>query len=136
MLALATTSSAVTLPTALKYGRKAGDQAKRVSKLVLSLGMSPNSKWFGNAYGVNADHDITNLWIELCLYEYVYIALLTTLSSLANAVVPGAGLVSLAIVMPQMGLPLESIALFAGVEWFVGMLRTILNVDSTCFRRL
>lgn len=39
-------------------------------------------------------------------------------------------MVSLAIVVPQMNLPIESIALFAGVEWFVGMLRTILNVTA------
>jgi len=55
---------------------------------------------------------------------------LCTLASVANAVVPGAGIVSLTIVVPQMGLPLESIALFAGVEIFVGMLRTIVNVDG------
>ena len=63
----------------------------------------------------------------------MFIAFLATLSSLANAVVPGAGLVSLSIVIPQMGLPVESIAIFAGVEWFVGMLRTILNVNSDTF---
>lgn len=62
--------------------------------------------------------------------NYIYIAFLAALASLANAVVPGAGLVSLAIVVPQMNLPIESIALFAGVEWFVGMLRTILNVTA------
>ena len=61
---------------------------------------------------------------------------MATLVSLANAVVPGAGLVSLAIIVPQMGLPIDAIALFAGVEWFVGMLRTILNVDSDTFTAL
>jgi Na+/H+-dicarboxylate symporter len=35
-----------------------------------------------------------------------------------------------------MGLPIESIALFAGIDWFVGMLRTILNVDSDVFTSL
>lgn len=68
--------------------------------------------------------------------QIAYVAVLATLSSLANAVVPGAGLVSLAIVVPTMGLPLESIALFMGVDWFVGMLRTILNVDSDAFTAL
>ena len=63
----------------------------------------------------------------------LYIGILATFISLANAVVPGAGLVSLAIIVPQLGLPIESIALFAGVEWFVGMLRTITNVNSDVF---
>ena len=43
------------------------------------------------------------------------------------------GLVSLAIVVPQLGLPSRVIAIFAGVEWFVGMLRTILNVNSDVY---
>jgi len=65
--------------------------------------------------------------------KIIYIGIIAALVSLANAVVPGAGLVSLAIIVPQMGLPIESIALFAGVEWFVGMLRTILNVAADVF---
>lgn len=136
VMALTTTSSAITLPVALKDSQEKLGIKEKVSKLVLPLGMSLNSNGsamhmaitivtiaqiFGNTYSV---------------YDYIYIGILATLASLANAVVPGAGLVSLSIVVPQMGLPVESIALFAGVEWFVGMLRTILNVDSDTFSAL
>lgn len=130
IMALVTTSSAVTLPTALKDAREKMGIHDRVAKLVLPLGMTLNSNGsamhmaitivtIAQIYGVNYE-----------LGDYIYIAILAALASLANAVVPGAGLVSLAIVVPQMNLPIESIALFAGVEWFVGMLRTILNVSA------
>jgi Na+/H+-dicarboxylate symporter len=68
--------------------------------------------------------------IQYGVDRILYIGVVSALVSLANAVLPGAGLVSLASIVPQMGMPLESIALFAGVERFVGMLRTILNVNS------
>ena len=133
IMALATTSSAVTLPTVIEDSEgKLGIQ-RDVSRLVLPLGMSLNSN--GSAMHM-ALTVVTVAQIYGVVYgvtDYVFIAFLATLSSLANAVVPGAGLVSLSIVIPQMGLPVESIAIFAGVEWFVGMLRTILNVNSDTF---
>jgi Na+/H+-dicarboxylate symporter len=136
LMALATTSSAVTLPTEMKDAREKLGIGERVTKLVLPLGMTLNSN--GSAMHM-AFTIVTISQIYGVTYsgaQYLYIAALATLVSLANAVVPGAGLVSLAIIVPQMGLPIEAIALFAGVEWFVGMLRTILNVDSDTFTAL
>ncbi|WP_315118194.1 dicarboxylate/amino acid:cation symporter [uncultured Clostridium sp.] len=130
VMALATTSSAVTLPVEMKDAKEKLGISEKINKLVLPLGMSLNSN--GSAMHM-ALTIITISQIYGVMYsprQYLYIGILATLVSLANAVVPGAGLVSLAIIVPQMGLPIESIALFAGVEWFVGMLRTILNVDS------
>jgi Na+/H+-dicarboxylate symporter len=107
-----------------------------IAQIVLSLGMSLNSN--GSAMHmaitlvtISQIYNVQYSWSTLA-----YVAVLATLASLANAVVPGAALVSLTIVVPQMGLPIESIALFAGIDWFVGMLRTILNVDSDVFTSL
>lgn len=133
MVAIATTSSAITLPTALKDSEERLGIREKVSKLVVSLGLSLNSNGAAMHMAITVVTVAQIYGIKYGLNEYGYIAILATLSSLANAVVPGAGLVSLTIVIPQMGLPVESIALFAGVEWFVGMLRTILNVDSDVF---
>ena len=130
VMALATTSSAVTLPTEMKDAKEKLGISENVNKLVLPLGMSLNSNGSAMhmAFTIITISQIYN--ITYSPSEYAYIALLATLISLANAVVPGAGLISLAIIVPQLGLPLEAVAIFAGVEWFVGMLRTILNVDS------
>ena len=130
LMALVTTSSAVTLPTALKDSKEKLGIHDRIAKLVLPLGMTLNSNGSAMHMAITII-TISQIYdVQYSTGEYVYIAFLAALASLANAVVPGAGLVSLAIVVPQMNLPIESIALFAGVEWFVGMLRTILNVSA------
>ena len=130
LMALVTTSSAVTFPTSLKDSTEKLGIHDRIAKLVLPLGMTLNSNGSAMHMAITII-TISQIYdVQYSTGEYVYIAFLAALASLANAVVPGAGLVSLAIVVPQMNLPIESIALFAGVEWFVGMLRTILNVSA------
>ncbi|WP_334329991.1 dicarboxylate/amino acid:cation symporter [Companilactobacillus sp. HBUAS59699] len=133
LMALATTSSAVTFPTELKDAKEKIGIKDKIAQIVLSLGMSLNSNGSAMHMSITIITIAQIYGIQYNLQTYMYIVLLATLASLANAVVPGAALVSLAIVIPQMGLPVESIALFAGVDWFVGMLRTILNVDSDVF---
>lgn len=133
MLALATTSSAVTLPTEMQDAEERLGIGKEISRIVLPLGVSLNSNGAAMHMAITI-FTIAQLYgVTYGMNDYIYIVVLATFASLANAVVPGAGLVSLSIVVPQMGLPLESIAIFAGVEWFVGMLRTITNVDSDTF---
>lgn len=123
-------STAVTLPTEMKGAKEKLGISEKVTKIVLPLGMTLNS----NGSAMHMAFTIVTIAQIYCVKysgaQYLYIAALSTLVSLANAVVLGAGLVSLAIIVPQMGLPIDAIAFFAGVEWFVGMLRTILNVDS------
>jgi Na+/H+-dicarboxylate symporter len=67
--------------------------------------------------------------IELGIGQLAQAVLLSTLACLGTVVVPGGGLVALATVMPMLGLPTESIALLAGIDWFSGVFRTLLNVD-------
>lgn len=133
LMSLATTSSAITLPLAIEDSQKRLGLGDRVTKLVLPLGMSLNSNGSAMHMAITVVTIAQIYGIEYGSEKIIYIGIISALVSLANAVVPGAGLVSLAIIIPQMGLPLESIALFAGVEWFVGMLRTILNVTSDVF---
>lgn len=130
MMAVATGSSAVTLPIAMQDVENRLGVGKKVSRIMMPLGVTLNSNGA-------AIHMVITLITISQMYaipfsgsNILYMVILCTLASVANAVVPGAGIVSLTIVVPQMGLPLESIALFAGVEIFVGMLRTILNVDG------
>ena len=133
LLALVTTSSAITLPVAMADAESKLGISKPVTKLVLPLGVSLNSNGAAMHIALTIVTIAQIYGIEYSMTTLMYIVVLATLTSLANAVVPGAGLISLAIVVPAMNLPLESIALFAGVEWFTGMLRTILNVDSDVF---
>lgn len=136
LMALATTSSAITLPIEMEESRNKLGLTERITNLVLPLGMSLNSNGSAMHMAITV-MTIAQLYnLDFNLQRMCYLAIMATFVSLANAVVPGAGLVSLAIIVPQMGLPVESIAIFAGVEWFVGMLRTILNVNSDVYSAL
>lgn len=133
LVALATTSSAVTLPTSLKDAEEKLGISQQICKFVLPLGMSINCNGAAMHMAITVVTIAQIYGIAYGPEQIVYLVVLATLCSMANAVVPGAGLVSLAIVVPAMGLPIESIAIFASVDWFVGMLRTILNVDADVF---
>lgn len=133
VMALATTSSAITLPVALEETETKLGLSKRITNLVLPLGMSLNSNGSAMHMAFTVMTIAQMYQLEFDITKMIYLAITATFVSLANAVVPGAGLVSLAVIIPQMGLPIESIAIFAGVEWFVGMLRTILNVNSDVY---
>lgn len=133
VMALTTTSSAITLPVALEETETKLGLSKRITNLVLPLGMSLNSNGSAMHMAFTVMTIAQMYQLEFDITKMIYLAITATFVSLANAVVPGAGLVSLAVIVPQMGLPIESIAIFAGVEWFVGMLRTILNVNSDVY---
>lgn len=136
LMALATTSSAVTLPTTLKDSRERLGIGGRIAKLVLPLGMSINCNGAAMHMAITAV-TITQIYgITFGFNGYIYIVIMATMLSMANAIVPGASVVSLAMIVPQLGLPVESIAIFAGLDWFVGMYRTILNVDADVFTAL
>lgn len=130
IVALVTTSSAVTLPVALDDSQHKLGVGEPVAKLVLPLGMPLNSNGSAMYLAITMITIAQIFGIGYDSGQLIYLVILASLVSLANAVVPGAGLIALAIVVPAMGLPKESIALFAGVDWFTGMIRTILNVDS------
>lgn len=133
VMALATTSSVITLPVALEETETKLGLSKRITNLVLPLGMSLNSNGSAMHMAFTVMTIAQMYQLDFDITKMIYLAITATFVSLANAVVPGAGLVSLAVIVPQMGLPIESIAIFAGVEWFVGMLRTILNVNSDVY---
>ncbi|MDO4774323.1 MAG: dicarboxylate/amino acid:cation symporter [Aerococcaceae bacterium] len=133
IVAIVTISSAVTLPIAIDDAKSKLGISKRITELVLPLGVSLNSNGSAMFMSITVVTIMQLYQIDFSLQTLVYLSIMATLVSLANAVVPGGGLVSLAIIVPQMGLPIESIAIFAGVEWFTGIIRTILNVNSDVY---
>ena len=72
--------------------------------------------------------------IELTLAQMATIVVTATLASIGTAGVPGAGMVMLAMVLTSVGLPVEGIALVAGVDRIFDMGRTVLNItgDASC----
>lgn len=133
IMAMATTSSAVTLPVEMRDAKEKLGLDDEISSLVLPLGMPLNSNGAAMYISFTAIMIAQIYGISFDLPYLGYIAVVSMLLSLANAVVPGAGIVSLTMMAPQFGLPLESIAIFAGIDWVMGVFRTVLNVDSDVF---
>ncbi len=68
--------------------------------------------------------------IDLTIANYVTIILTATLASIGTAGVPGAGLIMLSLVLSSVGLPLEGVAIIAGIDRVLDMARTAINVTG------
>ncbi|MBJ8349614.1 dicarboxylate/amino acid:cation symporter [Streptococcus zalophi] len=133
VVALTTGSSAITLSTAIEGAKNNLKIDDYITNLVLPLGVSLNSNGASMHMAITVVTVAQMYSFDLSVEKLIYLGVLASLVSLANSVAPGSSIVSLAIIFPQMGIPIEAVALFAGVDYFVGMIRTILNVDSDVF---
>ena len=122
-----TSSSIASLPIAIKSAQKAG-VSEKTANFALPLGAVFNSDGGALRMGVSIVFaaNITNL--ELSVSSFFIIVILGTLLSIGTAGVPAAGLVTLAAVLTMFGLPLEIVALIAGVDAIIGMGGTASNV--------
>jgi Na+/H+-dicarboxylate symporter len=68
--------------------------------------------------------------IDLSTGQYITIILTSTLASIGSAGVPGAGLIMLSLVLTSVGLPLEGLAVIAGIDRILDMARTTVNVTG------
>ena len=132
-MAIGTISSAVTLPIEMDDAKRRIGLREDIADLILPLGMPLNSNGASIHLAVTALTIAQIYGMTFSGFDYVYLAVICTMLSLANAVAPGAALVSLTMIVPQLGLPLASVGIFAGLEYPVGAIRTILNVDSDVY---
>lgn len=133
VVAFTTTSSAATLPVTIDCSNKMGSDPE-VSSFVLPLGATINMDGTAIYMGVTSVFIATCYGISLTLGQMAMIVLTATLASIGTAGVSGAGMIMLAMVLESVGLPVEGIALIAGVDKLFDMGRTTLNIvgDSTC----
>ncbi len=130
IVALTTASSAITLPVKMEDSENKIGISKEVSRLVNPLGMSLNSDGTALFLAVACITIAQFFGMDLSLQAQFKVVIMATLATIGTIVVPGGGLVALAIVLPTVGLPIEGIALLAGIDWFSGMFRTLLNVTD------
>ena len=106
---------------------------KEISELVLPLGMALNSNGLAMYLALSCVTMTQFYGLSLSFIMMFKIVMLAIVACLGTVAVPGGGLVALTIIVPTIGLPLESIALLAGIDWFAGIFRTVLNVvgDTT-----
>src|SRR5690625_7327601 len=71
--------------------------------------------------------------LDLTIVQLLTIVLTTVLASIGTAGVPGAGLIMLTMVLTSIGLPLEGIALIAGIDRILDMMRTTINIEGEAY---
>ena len=133
MFAFSSASSVGTLPINLECTEKLG--AKReIASFVLPLGATINMDGTAIYQGICAIFIASCYGIHLTLSQMLTIVLTATLASIGTAGVPGAGMVMLAMVLTSVGLPVDGIALVAGVDRIFDMGRTTVNItgDAAC----
>jgi len=133
VMAFSSASSVGTLPLNLECSQKLGAK-KDVASFVLPLGATINMDGTAIYQGVCAVFIATCFGIDLTLTEMLTIVLTATLASIGTAGVPGSGMIMLAMVLQSVGLPVEGIALVAGVDRIFDMGRTVVNItgDTSC----
>ncbi len=131
--AFSSASSVGTLPLSIECTHKLGAK-KDVASFVLPLGATINMDGTAIYQGVCAIFIATCYGINLTLGEMLTIVLTATLASIGTAGVPGSGMIMLAMVLQSVGLPIEGIALVAGVDRIFDMGRTVVNItgDAAC----
>ena len=132
-MAFSSSSSVGALPLNIECSQKLGAK-KEIASFVLPLGATINMNGTSIYQGVCAIFIANVFGIQLSLTQQLMIILTATLASVGTAGVPGSGVIMLSMVLQSAGLPLEGIALVAGIDRILDMGRTTLNItgDANC----
>ena len=133
IFAFSSASSVGTLPINMKGCEKMGAD-KEITSFVLPLGATINMDGTAIYQGVCAIFIASCYGVQLTFPQMLTIVLTATLASIGTAGVPGAGMVMLAMVLTSVGLPVDGIALVAGIDRIFDMGRTVVNItgDASC----
>ncbi len=129
MMALTTTSSAICLPTKMEDAVTKFGISRRVADFTGPITMSMNSCGAVQCYVLAIFFMSQATGVELTVYQMGMAILLSCLMCMGTIVVPGGMVIVYTFLATSLGLPLESIAILIGIDWFSGMFRTVMNVD-------
>jgi Na+/H+-dicarboxylate symporter len=128
--AFSTSSSNATLPITLETVEHKLGVKNEVASFTVPLGATINMDGTAIMQGVATVFIAQAFNVDIGLSGYLMVILTATLASVGTAGVPGVGLITLAMVLQQVGLPVEGIALIIGVDRLLDMLRTAVNVTG------
>ncbi|RPF54449.1 dicarboxylate/amino acid:cation symporter [Aquisalibacillus elongatus] len=133
-VAFGTASSGATLPVSMKTAQENLGVRKSVSSFVQPLGATINMDGTAIMQGVATVFIAQVYAVDLSFTQLLTVLLIAILASVGTAGVPGVGLIMLAMVLDQVGLPPEAIGLILGVDRLLDMMRTAVNItgDATC----
>lgn len=132
--AFSTSSSSASLPVTMKNTTENLGVSEKIASFVLPLGATINMDGTALYQGVCALFIAQVYGIDLTMAQMGTIVMTATLASIGTAGVPGAGLIMLSMVLQSVGLPLEGVALIAGIDRILDMMRTCINIvgDASC----
>ncbi len=130
MFAFSTSSSNATLPITLRTAEEKLGVDNRIASFTVPLGATINMDGTAIMQGVATAFIAQAYQVDIGLSGYLMVVLTATLASVGTAGVPGVGLITLAMVLQQVNLPVEGIALIIGVDRLLDMLRTAVNVSG------
>lgn len=134
VMAFSTCSSAATLPVALQCATEKLKISQRIANFMLPIGTTINMNGAAIFQGMSALFLCQLYGIDLALSEMITVVVVAVLSSLGSTGVPGTGFIMLTLVLSSVGIPLEGMALLAGIDRFREMISTFLNIlgDLVC----
>ncbi len=130
LTAFVTRSSSATLPVTMRVAQENLGVSEGISSFVLPLGATINMDGTALYQGVCALFIAQAYGLPLSMGAQAGIILTATLASIGTAGVPGAGLIMLTLVLTAVGLPIEGVALVAGIDAVLDMARTAINVTG------
>lgn len=128
--AFSTSSSNATLPVTLETVEHRLGVKNEVASFTVPLGATINMDGTAIMQGVATVFIAQAYGVDISLQGYLMVILTATLASIGTAGVPGVGLIMLAMVLQQVGLPVEGIGLIIGVDRLLDMMRTAVNVTG------
>lgn len=128
--AFSTSSSNATLPITLETVEHRLGVKNEIASFTVPLGATINMDGTAIMQGVATVFIAQAYGIDIGFTGYLMVVLTATLASIGTAGVPGVGLITLALVLQQVGLPVEGIALIIGVDRLLDMMRTAVNVSG------
>ncbi|WP_086607319.1 dicarboxylate/amino acid:cation symporter [Erythrobacter donghaensis] len=125
-----TASSNATLPVTLRCAERNLGVSNSVASFVISLGATINMNGTAMYLGLATLFGAQAFNVQLDMSDYVTISILGTLGAIGAAGIPGAGLIMMVLVFGAVGVPLETIALVAGIDRIMDMMRTTTNITG------
>lgn len=132
LFGFSTSSSSATMPITLETATKKLGVNNSVASFTIPLGATINMDGTAIMQGVATVFIAQVYNVDLALSDYLMVVLTATLASVGTAGVPGVGLIMLAMVLNQVGLPVEGISIIIGVDRLLDMIRTAVNVTGDC----
>lgn len=129
MMAVTTTSGAICLPTKMEDEVTKFGISRKVADFTEPITMSMNSCGAAQCYVAAIFFMAQSTGIQMTPYQMGMAILLSCLMCLGTISVPGGSVIVYTFLATSLGLPLESIAVLIGIDWFAGMFRTLMNVD-------